>query len=309
MTKDWTMIVNPASASGTMAEKWKDYERQLLEGGLQVAPSLTLRQGHAMELAMATAAAGCRKIIVAGGDGTLHEVMTGLLRWCDAVKADMGAFTIAMRPSGTGHDWIRTAGVPNDDGAVNCILAGHTAREDVVRLTFENGTFCMANVGGIGLDADICYYTNNLKKKGRKGGILYKLVAPYSIYAKKCRPVEIVCDDTPFFKGKIYSVIIGNGLFRGGGVRQNESGARWDDGWLEVTVMPAVSPSKAVYQMYHALKGDFVTLPGIVSHRFRRMTVTPLEGEPDRVESDGELPGTLPVTVELTGQQIQIIVP
>ena len=61
--------------------------------------------------------------------------------------------------------------------------------------------------------------------------------------------------------------------------------------------------------MAHVLKGDFVTLPGILSHRFRKMTVTPLGGKPDRVESDGEIPGTLPLTVELTGQQIQIIVP
>ena len=73
--------------------------------------------------------------------------------------------------------------------------------------------------------------------------------------------------------------------------------------------MPDVNDPKAVYQMYHVLKGDFATLPGIISRRFRRMTVTPLGGEPDRVESDGEIPGTIPVTVEVTGQQIQIIVP
>ena len=307
--KDWTMIVNPASASGTMAEKWKDYERLLTEGGLQVACQLTDHPGPAVALAMAAASAGRRKFIVAGGDGTLHEVMTGLLRWCDAEHADMGMFTMAMLPSGTGNDWIRTAGVPQDDSAVQCILAGHTALEDVVRLTFENGSFCMANVSGIGLDADICYYTNRLKKKGYVGRIIYKLMTPYAIFAKKCRPVEIVCDGVSIFKGKIFSVVIGNGLYRGGGYRQNEEGARWDDGLLEVSVMPAVRPVKAVIQMAHVLKGDFVTLPGILSHRFRKMTVTPLGGKPDRVESDGEIPGTLPLTVELTGQQIQIIVP
>ena len=308
--KDWILIANPASASALMAEQWKVYMRMLTAGGVQVEGRVTERPGHAIALAEEAAAAGCRRFMVAGGDGTIHEVLTGLLRWCDREQADMGDFTLAVLPKGTGNDWIRTAGVPNDaKGAVQCVLAGHTARQDVVRLTFENGTFCLANVGGIGLDADICHYTNKMKKKGRKGGILYKLVAPYSIFAKKRRPVEIVCDGECIFRGKLFSAVIGNGLYRGGGLRQTEKGARWDDGWLEVSVMPDVNDSKAVYQMYHVLKGDFATLPGIISRRFRRMTVTPLSGEPDRVESDGEIPGTIPVTVEVTGQQIQIIVP
>ena len=74
--------------------------------------------------------------------------------------------------------------------------------------------------------------------------------------------------------------------------------------------MPGVNHFKGLSQMMHIFKGDFATLPGIISKRFRKMTVTPLGKAPyDRVESDGEIPGTLPLTVEVTGQQINIIVP
>jgi len=307
--KDWLMIVNPASASSSRKGNWKDCVRQLSEGGLSVECRLSDYPGHSVELARAAAAEGFRKLISVGGDGTIHELMTGLLRWCDAEKADMGDFTLAVVPVGTGNDWIRTAGIPADmSAAVQCILAGHTAREDVVRLTFENGTYCMANVGGIGLDADICYYTNKLKKRGYRGGLLYKVMTPYPILVKKRDPVEIVCDGELFFKGRFYSAVIGNGIYRGGGVRQNEAGGAWDDGLLELSVMPAVSRARATVLMARALSGNFAVQPGILSRRFRRMTVTPL-GTPDRFESDGEIPGTLPVTVELTGQQIKIIVP
>lgn len=306
----WIMIVNPSSASATTGDTWKDTAAILTEGGLSVEPVVTQHPGHAIQLAQEAAEKGNRKFISVGGDGTLHEVMSGLLRYADASGADLGDFTLAVLPYGTGNDWIKTAGIPKDmNEAAQCILRGHTAREDVVRLTFENGVFCMANIGGIGLDADICYNTNTLKTKGYKGDLLYKLVAPYSIFAKKRQPVEIVCDGEPVYTGKLYTVVIGNGIYRGGGLKQNEAGGNWSDGWLEVSIMGGVSHITGLQRMMHVFSGDFATLPDIITRKFRKMTVKPLNDKPDRVESDGEIPGTLPLTVELTGQQIQIIVP
>ena len=305
----WLMIVNPNSASSTN-DKWNACEKVLSEGGLKVDNALTRHAGHAIELAQEGAAKGYRKIIAVGGDGTIHEVMTGLLRWADATGGNLGDFTLAVIPAGTGNDWIRTAGVPEDlPEAARCILRGNTAKEDVVRLTFENGVFCMANIGGIGVDANICYNTNSLKEKGHKGGILYKLVAPYSVFSRKRESVEVVCDGESVHKGPMFTIVMGNGVYRGGGLKQTEAGASWSDGLLEVSIQTGVNHFKAMSQMMHVFSGDVATLPGIITKRFRKMTVTPLGGTPDRVEVDGEIPGTLPVTVELTGQQINIIVP
>ncbi|MBR3074810.1 MAG: hypothetical protein IKH11_03520, partial [Bacteroidales bacterium] len=247
--------------------------------------------------------------IAVGGDGTIHEVMSGLLRFSDARGIDMGEFTLGVLPYGTGNDWIRSSRTPKDiSAAANCILKGNTAKEDIVRLTLSNGVFCMANIGGIGLDADICYYTNHLKRRGHKGGILYKLVAPYSVFSKKRRQVLVECDGELVYKGRLFSAVIGNGVYRGGGLRQNADGGNWNDGKLELSIMGDVSAFKAVQLMLHVFSGDFAVQPGIISRQFRRLTVTPL-GKPDRVESDGEIPGVLPLTVEYTGQQINIIVP
>ena len=305
----WIMIVNPASATAATADSWESSRKMLTEAGLAVEPIVTGHPGDAIDIAREAAARGERHFIAVGGDGTIHEVMTGLLRYADAEGVDLNDFTLAVLPYGTGNDWIRTSGIPKDmTEAAACIVRGKTAREDVVRLTFENGVFCMANVAGVGLDANICYNTNALKKKGYKGDLLYKMVAPYSIFSKQRRPVEIVCDGEPVFKGKLFSVVIGNGLYRGGGIRQNQEGGDWADGLLEVSIMPGVHHFKAVQLMMHALSGDFAVQKGIITRRVRKMTLTPL-GTPDRVESDGEIPGTLPLTVEVTGQQIHIIVP
>ena len=302
------MIVNPSSASATTAGVWAESKNILTGCGLDVESVVTERPGHAIELARDAAVRGYRKFIAVGGDGTIHEVMTGLLRYADETKADLGEFTLGVLPYGTGNDWIRTAGIPKDmSEAAACIVRGKTAKEDVVRMTFDNGVFCMANIGGIGMDADICYHTNNLKSKGHKGGLLYKLVAPYSIFSKNRQPVEIELDGDKVYSGKLYSVVIGNGIYRGGGLHQNEDGGDWSDGLLEVSIMPGVGRIKGLQQMMHALSGDFAVQPGIITRRGRKISVKPL-GKPDRVESDGELPGTTPVTVEITGQQINVIV-
>lgn len=304
----WILIMNPSAATETAGNNWKEAELVLKEGGLDVEVRFTERPAHAIDLAREAAEQGYRHFIAGGGDGTIHEVMTGLLRYSDAKSVDMGSFTLAVLPLGTGNDWIRTAGIPADaKDAAACIVRGNTGKEDVVRLVFEDGVFCMANIGGIGLDADICYNTNSLKKRGYKGGFLYSMVAPYSIFSKKRHAVEIVCDGEPVYKGKFFTAVLGNGIYRGGGLKQTAEGSRWDDGQLEVSIMTGVNHFKALSQMMHIFKGDFAVLPGIISKRFRKMTLTPL-GTPDRVEADGEIPGTLPLTVELTGQQINIIV-
>lgn len=306
----WIMIVNPSSASASKGDAWQDYKKILTDGGLEVEPAPTQHAGHAIDLAKEYAAKGFRKFIAVGGDGTIHEVMSGLLRFSDESGVDMGEFTLAVLPYGTGNDWIKTSLIPADMAeAAKCIVAGKTAKEDVVRLTFDNGVFCMANIGGIGLDADICHYTNTLKKKGYKGDILYKMVAPYSILSKKLHPVEITCDGELLYKGKLYTAVLGNGIYRGGGLKQNEQGSSWSDGLLEVSIMGDVNHFKGMSNMMHVFQGDFATLPGIITRRFRCLTVTPLGKKADRVESDGEIPGTLPLKVEVTGQQINIIVP
>ena len=308
MTETWMMIGNPASASATTGDAWNNSVKQLREAGLEVEVCATTHAGHAIELAKEGAAKGYRKFIAAGGDGTVHEVMTGLLRYADAAGADLADFTLAVLPHGTGNDWVRSAGITDPKEAAACIVKGKTAKEDVVRMTFPEGVFCMANIGGIGVDAAICQHTNNLKKKGHKGGFLFTLVAPYSTLSRRRNPVEIICDDEVVYKGKLFTATLGNGAYRGSGLIQTAQDTKWDDGMLDVSIMPGVNHIKGLMLMMHCLSGDLAVQPGMITKRFRKMTVKPLSEAKDIVEVDGEIPGTLPLTMELTGQQINIVV-
>ena len=308
MKDTWMMIGNPASASATTGDAWNNSVNQLRESGIEVEVCATQHAGHAIDLAKDGAAKGFRKFIAAGGDGTVHEVMTGLLRFADEAGEHLADFTLAVLPHGTGNDWIRSAGVPADPAeAVKCIIAGKTAKEDVVRMTFPQGVFCMANIGGIGVDATICYKTNKLKEKGHKGGFLFTLVAPLSTLSRKRNPVEIELDGEVVYNGKLFTATLGNGTYRGSGLIQTAQDTRWDDGQLDISIMPGVNHIKGLMLMMHCLKGDLAVQPGMITRRFKKMTVKPLSKNVDIVEVDGETPGTLPLTMELTGEQINII--
>ena len=305
----WMMIGNPASASASTGDAWNKSVKQLTDAGLEVEVAATQHAGHAIELAKEAAAKGFRKFIAAGGDGTVHEVMTGLLRYADEAKASLGDFTLAVLPYGTGNDWIRTPGIPEDvEKAAECIINGKTDKEDVVRMTFPQGVFCMANIGGIGVDAAICDHTNNLKKKGHKGGFLYTMVAPYSTLSRKRHKVEIELDGEVVYKGMLFTATLGNGAYRGGGLIQTAQDTKWDDGLLDISIMPGVNHIKGLMLMMHCLSGDLAVQPGMITRKFKKMTVKPLSKKADIVEVDGEIPGTLPLTMELTGDQINVIV-
>jgi len=305
----WLMIANSASKSASAQNVWKDCKKTLEEAGLEVEVKLTEKPAHAIELVQEGAAEGYRKVIAVGGDGTVHEVMTGLLRYADAHKASLADWTLAVIPAGTGNDWIRSTGLSQDiEEAVQAIIKGNTGKEDVVRITLPQGVFCMANIGGIGTDAAICHNTNQLKKKGHKGGFLYTMVAPYSTLSRKRNPVEVVCDGQVVYKGKLFTATLGNGAYRGGGLIQTAQDTKWDDGQLDVSIMPGVNHIKGLMLMMHCLSGDLAVQPGMVTKKFKTMTVKPLGKVADIVEVDGEIPGTLPLTMELTGEQINIIV-
>lgn len=303
------MIGNPASASASTGDAWNKVVKQLKDGGLEVEVLATKHAGHAIELAKEAAAKGVRKFIAAGGDGTIHEVMTGILRFADQSKTSMGDFTLAALPYGTGNDWIRTPGIPEDvEKAAECIIAGKTAKEDVVRMTFPQGVFCMANIGGIGVDAEICQRTNRLKEKGRKGQFLYTMVAPISTFARKRHKVEVTLDGEVAYSGGLFTATLGNGAYRGGGLIQTAQDTKWDDGLLDISIMPGVNHLKGMQMMMHCLSGDLAVQPGMVTRKFKKMTIKPLDNGADIVEVDGEIPGTLPLTMEVTGEQINIIV-
>ena len=93
---EWFFIVNPRAGSGKTMSLWVPAEQKLQKLGISFVTAMTDHKRHATELAFEAAHKGYRRIVAVGGDGSLHEVLSGIARHCDEKGVDPSGFTIGV---------------------------------------------------------------------------------------------------------------------------------------------------------------------------------------------------------------------
>lgn len=326
----WYAVVNIFAASRKAGVVWRKAEGRLLADGVPFCSEMTGNHGNARSLALEACGKGFRKFIAVGGDGTVHDVLDGIVSYVEdskasGVKVSLSDFTLAVIPVGSGNDWIKTAGVPkNVCEAASLMMSGRTGRQDVVRVSVLDPAMpeekvtqisYMANVGGVGLDAKVCERVNREKRQGKRGRILYVSALVYNIIHRVPSSARIFCDGVKVFDGPFLSIAFGIGKYSGGGMRQTPD-ALPDDGLLDMTVIPDLPISRIAKEAYRLFTGSFLSVKELCSSRGRSFTVIPydqempcqtVEGMP--VEVDGEVIGHSPVRLEVMDEQINIILP
>lgn len=304
---EYYFIVNPRAGSGKTMSRWLPAEKRLQTLGVPFVTAMTDHKRHAMELAKNAARLGFRKIIAVGGDGSLHEVYNGICTWCSANGVPVEDFYLAVVPIGSGNDWIKTLGIPNDvDEALDAILLGEETEMDVIRMKNAAGkVLYMANVGGTGFDSHVCSIVNREKESGRRSRFIY-LAALYNT-VRNLRRINISCvaDGEHVFSGECYSVAFGNGRYSGGGMRQVPS-ARIDDGLLDYMIVPKIPVRHILREVPRLFNGTLDKSQYVISGRCRSFSMMPMDRDSaDIVELDGELVGNMPVSFEVTGHRIR----
>lgn len=302
-------IVNPRAGSGKTMYEWLPAERRLKRLGIPCDIAMTDHKRHATALAQHAAAEGYRRIIAVGGDGSLHEVFNGICRWCAATGVPTEEFLIGVVPIGSGNDWIRSLGVPNDTTeVVNMIHRGSSGVMDVMRVKSSGGkTAYMANIGGVGFDSHVCKRVNAQKESGRRGKLIYLNSLRYTIFNLKSIYISVVADGEVVFTGLCYSVAFGNGKYSGSGMRQVPL-AVMDDGLLDYTIIPKTPLLKVVRELPRLFNGTLHQSEYVISGKCRSLQIVPMDEQSgDIFELDGEIEGWLPMSIEVTGHQINVI--
>ena len=317
MKERWIVIVNVYAASKKAGALWSGAESQLKLYGVDYQCRMTGVEGNACELARAAAAEGFRRFIAVGGDGTVHDVLNGIMRYVDspdAVSSGVVAsdFTLAVLPMGSGNDWIKSTGVPKNPGkAVSMLASSSFVRQDVVKVSLLDAdgsvksTSYMANIGGVGIDADVCRVVNVHKKLGYRGKILYVIALLRCLRKRVPVNVRVLCDDGILFDGNIFSLAFGIGRFSGGGMRQT-SDAVLDDGLLDVTVIPDIPLGIIAKRAYRLFTDSFTKVKELTVGRGRVVEVWPSDVKP-YAEVDGEVIGQAPVRFEIMSSQLNVL--
>ena len=147
----WFAIVNPVAGSGRGLADWPQISKLLRDNHIVPEYAFTERKYHAIELAVEAVNNGFRKLIVVGGDGTIHEAVNGLFIQKAVPTQDVLLSVIAV---GTGNDWIRMFGIPRKySEAIRAIVEGHSFLQDVGMISYYQSSYrqtrYMANVAGV----------------------------------------------------------------------------------------------------------------------------------------------------------------
>jgi diacylglycerol kinase (ATP) len=251
----------------------------------------TTRIGEAELMARRGVQEGFEKIVAAGGDGTINEVVNGL--------AGANA-TLGLLPIGTMNVFATELGLPVHDLEL-CWNIVQSDRTRVVDLPRANQKF-FVQLAGVGLDAQVVKETSAQLK--RNFGPLSYLISAAQIAARKPPRLFIHSDDATSKEGSF--VLVGNGRLYGGRFPFFKH-AVIDDGKLDVILFKSLGYLEIIKYLQDVVFSSDIRVPEIEYFQTSRLRVESEQSVP--VELDGELVGNCPVEFTLQERSLRVLAP
>ena len=300
-------LVNPASANGRTGRRWPALARHAAELGLDGPTYLSEKAEHLVELAGEATAGGAELLVVVGGDGTVNEVVRGLL----ARPGSAGpAPEVAVVPQGTGRDFARTFGLPRDARkALEAARSGSTQVIDAGRVSYRtwdggDASSFFANVASAGMSGAIAKRANTTTKA--LGGKASFLIATLGVFSRwKPTEMRLLVDDEER-AGAMHDVLVANCRYLGGGMKMTPE-ADPTDGLFDVLTIGSITKLDLTTTLPKIYRGTH--LPHPKAELLQGASVTIDAPDPVPIQLDGEQPGTTPVTFEVIPQALRVRVP
>jgi YegS/Rv2252/BmrU family lipid kinase len=283
-----TFIVNPRAGRGRTGAFLARY-RDRLGGEADVV--WTRSPGHATELAR-RARDESDVVCAIGGDGTVHEVVNGLMPT---------PVPLVVIPVGSGNDFAGMFGFPRTpEEFTRVVEAGVGLRVDVLAC----GERYCANSIGLGFEALVT--NKSLAIKGLRGLPLYLAAAMRALVSFDCPPMTIRLADGEVIEGERFMVSVCNGVSAGGGFRLAPD-ALPDDGLIDLCIVDRMSRRRVLRLLPSAVSGGHTTAAGVT---MRRSSEVSIETErPIHTHLDGEYQGQLagPLRVRALHRRLPIL--
>jgi YegS/Rv2252/BmrU family lipid kinase len=261
---------------------------KLAQGAILCATS---GAGEAERLARNAAVEGYQKIVAAGGDGTVNEIVNGI------AGHDV---TLGLLPIGTMNVFATELGLPLNDlaGCWNIIQQNRTHRVDLPRANGQH----FVQLAGVGLDAQAVKETSRAFK--RNFGPLSYLISAVQIASRTPPVLRIESEDAATDEGSF--VLVGNGRLYGGRFPFFKQ-AVMDDGLLDVIVFKRLNYVDIIRYLQDVVFTPQISSPEVEYFQTKQLRVTSDESVP--VEIDGELVGNCPVEFKIRAGGLRVLTP
>jgi len=273
-------IVNPNADRGRAWRMISDL-RPLVEKFGGADWSGTVYPTHATELAYQAAEAGYNLVIAAGGDGTVHEVINGLMQVPPENRPRLGII-----PLGSGNDFAHSIGIiGNPLEALKKIYTGQPKTMDVGM--FEIGTGkreYFNNTFGLGFDATVTIYTHSLTYL--RGFLMYFVAVLRTIALKLDAPMMHITTDTESWSEETIMMVVCNGPREGGGFLVAPD-SDCSDGFLDYASVCRVSRLMMLRLIPEVMKGTHGRFKQVRMGKLNRIQIQ--AEKPIAIHADGEV--------------------
>jgi diacylglycerol kinase (ATP) len=289
------VVVNPAAGGGRTGRLWPSLRDELRRRGLTFDFALTSAPSEATVLARQAAAVN-DLVVAVGGDGTLNEVVNGLIDFSAGPRA------LAAILTGRGRDACRNLGIARDARvAARRVVEGDERLVDVGVAEWPGGAHrYFVGAAGAGFDAAVA---RRAAARPGSGTVPYLLAVVESIRAHVPVAVEITVDGGVPWRGLVTAAVIANGSHYGGGMRIAPH-AHPADGALDLVVLGALGRVEMLRWLPTLYRGTHLRHPRVWTVRARHVTVRSLTTLPTHL--DGESTADIPFTVSVCAGALRL---
>ena len=253
-------------------------------------------QFHAIELLKNEELNDFDFILVLGGDGTMHEVINGMLNRIDNVNIPIG-----LLPTGSGNSLLHDRGNIDIIECLNLILQYNVSNIDILKINTPKEIFYSINLMGWGMVNDIAILAEKMRWMGP---IRYNVASIIEIfrYAPRYAKIEI---DNEIYNDKYAFIIACNTIHIGKGMRMAPH-AKLDDGKMDLIIIKNNFHKIKLLKMFPTLfSGNHINSPLVEYRQVKSLKLTPDTNT--ILNIDGEIIGETPIEIKVIPRAIKLL--
>lgn len=286
------LIVNPVAGKNKGEKAIRQAASLLDKKGISYEIKISEFAGSTVQIARELDTSKFDGIIAVGGDGTLFEMLNGLLKGNSNFDLPMGQI-----PVGTGNSFIKDLGIETIADAVEKITAGKTQKVDVGLFKYPEGEHFFINLLGTGFVSNVAHRAGKYKSFGP---LSYIIGVFEEVVNLKSVPVELTIDGTVYQRDYIFAEVC-NSTKTGGNMIMAPA-AKINDGLLDVILLNSISKLNLLKLFPQIFKGTHILDSHVESFKGKQIKI--ITETPQRLTPDGEVFGTTPIEVAILPNQI-----
>ncbi len=310
------VIVNPKAGGGRHGHTLEQLEKTIERALGSVDFAQTERPRHAVDLAKSAAIEGREVVVATGGDGSIHEVVNGLML---AKEQGHEKTALGIIGRGTGSDLCKTLGLENRlDRFLSVIAAGHTKPIDVGRFSYETDAGAsehayFVNILSAGMGGLVDRYVRDYTRL-TSGPLAYFAASTKALLKSEIASLSVrleLAGEAREVRLETRQIAICNGRFFGSGMKVAPM-AEPDDGVFEVIDLGSASRLKFALESSAIYTGAHMKSPDVQHFRCDRVRLALGPSSRARemlLDVDGEPLGRVPIDVAVVPKALRVLLP